>query len=190
MMIRNDVFALQSGLVDRWQRHELTRIIRQRLQRRLHFMSSDLDRSCDQPPFDEILHQADGYLDQIAELLLSEEIHPQCGLRLCEHDPECHPTNGRIKLGFYPIAGNPLHLGHLLGALSAIAEHSLDQVVFVIQGIDSRKLNSSITTQIFRHDLALAPYDVLQYVRNHPEYAALIGLTHFNNSFQCRAVRS
>ena len=47
--------------------------------------------------------------------------------------------NRALRIGFYPISANPIHWGHLLVALSAIANNKLDKVVFVIAGADPSK---------------------------------------------------
>ncbi len=66
-----------------------------------------------------------------------------------------------LRLGVYPVAGNPLHWGHLLGALQAITSLRLDRVAFVIQGLDERKRALSEATHDHRHAMAPRVLSVL-----------------------------
>ena len=43
------------------------------------------------------------------------------------------------KIGFFPVAGNPIHWGHLLTAFKALTKFKLDKIVFICGGYDSRK---------------------------------------------------
>ena len=43
------------------------------------------------------------------------------------------------KIGFFPVAGNPIHWGHLLTAFKALAKFKLDKIVFICGGYDPRK---------------------------------------------------
>ena len=51
----------------------------------------------------------------------------------------CLPYSLRLRVGLYPIAANPLHWGHVLIGLRAMARLQLDKVVYVISGRDHRK---------------------------------------------------
>jgi nicotinic acid mononucleotide adenylyltransferase len=44
-----------------------------------------------------------------------------------------------VRVGIYPIAANPIHWGHLVGGLSAMAQLRLDKLVYIIAGSDPRK---------------------------------------------------
>jgi len=62
-----------------------------------------------------------------------------------------------IRIGFYPLAANPLHWGHILVGLNAMATLRLDKVVFLIAGEDSRK--SSMLSARTRHQLGRSVID-------------------------------
>ena len=57
-----------------------------------------------------------------------------------------------LRLGVFPMAANPLHWAHLLGALAAMERFRLDKVVFVVAGSDPRK--PDLATAYLRHRIA------------------------------------
>lgn len=56
-----------------------------------------------------------------------------------------------LKIGYFPVAGDPIHWGHLLTALQILAEENLDKVVFLSGGYDKRKPN--LTHPDIRHPM-------------------------------------
>ena len=46
---------------------------------------------------------------------------------------------GREKVGYFPVAGDPIHWAHLLTAFKILADFSLDKVVLISAGYDPRK---------------------------------------------------
>lgn len=81
----------------------------------------------------------DARLTTISELAKSHQISPFRKIALVEGD-EPTPIDDRcLRIGVYPVAANPLHWGHILVGLAAIASMRLDKVVFIIAGADSRK---------------------------------------------------
>jgi len=134
--------------------HPLTRAIYRRIDQQLIQMADELGRPSRSRPFGEILGLARRFLAQIASHLSHGRIVPRAPLRVSRRQPVPVPSQRVVRVGVYPVNGNPLHWGHLLCALGAIAELQLDQVVFLVQGIDSRKLEASRATQVDRHRMA------------------------------------
>ncbi|MFA5088109.1 MAG: glycogen/starch synthase, partial [Candidatus Omnitrophota bacterium] len=89
--------------------------------------------------------KAKEFLAQIYTRLIAEDenfaIHPElAAIRVDENQPEPVANDRVLRIGVYPVAGNPLHWDHLLVALQAIAVEGLDKVIFDIQsGKDTRK---------------------------------------------------
>jgi nicotinic acid mononucleotide adenylyltransferase len=81
----------------------------------------------------------DQLLTTISELARLDQIRPFRQIALAEGDKPTPIEDRTVRIGFYPLAANPLHWGHILVGLTAIASISLDKVVFVIAGADSRK---------------------------------------------------
>jgi len=100
----------------------------------------------------QIIEESDNLLAQIQHHLRTQKIDPLIDLAL--HEQEFPPSlyNKALRIGVYPISANPIHWGHLLVALSAIAHYSLDKVVFVISGDDPRKTHLAPCT--WRHQLS------------------------------------
>lgn len=81
----------------------------------------------------------DDRLGAVAELAKFGQIYPFRQLALSECDAPV-PTDERpLRVGVYPLAANPMHWGHILVALTAMASIRLDKVVFIIAGADGRK---------------------------------------------------
>jgi hypothetical protein len=117
-------------------------------------MAGDLEISLDESPLNRIRNRAFECLDIIEDYLERAAIDPSFSLRLSEEGSVCETVDRTVRLGVYPVNGNPMHWGHLLCALGAIATHKLDRVVVVIQGIDARKHHMSIATERHRHEMA------------------------------------
>ncbi len=93
---------------------------------------------CDEP-FETIYRTAAEHLFAIEALCCDGDIDPRAWVRTCDGDKPCLPYPRRLRVGFYPIAANPLHWGHLLIGLRAMAQLQLDKVVYVISVRDPRK---------------------------------------------------
>ena len=91
-------------------------------------------------------------LSAILELAESGRIQLFRRLVLAEGDEPAPVEERPLRLGIYPLAANPMHWGHILVGLSAMASLRLDKVVFIIAGEDSRK--PSMTSAETRHRLA------------------------------------
>jgi hypothetical protein len=81
----------------------------------------------------------DASLDKISELSDSEQIRPLRQISLAEGDRPFPIEERGLRIGFYPLAANPLHWGHILVGLSSMASLRLDKIVFLIAGEDKRK---------------------------------------------------
>lgn len=71
-------------------------------------------------------------LDDIGRLGKAGKIHPRLPLRVAPSDASPSPSLQALRVGVYPVAGDPIHWGHLSSALLAIERLKLDKVVFVI----------------------------------------------------------
>ena len=92
------------------------------------------------------------YLTIIFELAQTSQINPFSQIRLTETDGLESLEDKPLRVGFFPISADPLHWGHVLCALCAMALMKLDKIVFVIAGFDPRKPSlSSVET---RHQIA------------------------------------
>ncbi len=134
--------------------HRITAAIETRVLAEVRDMARELGGRQDEPPFAEIVARASESLGMIARHLREGRVVPQPAVRVCTTDPTRPPANHPIRLGVFPVTGNPLHWGHLLCALESVAILELDEIVFSIQGIDERKPSASGQTQGYRHALA------------------------------------
>ena len=133
--------------------HLITRAIRNRIAYGLARTRQWLGISPGDPHRGEILRLAEGALDRIAARLDAGDLHPAPPLRLSHRPRPERPVRREVRLGVYPVNGNPLHWGHLLTCLEAIADHRLDLVALVVQGDDPRKALSTATER-HRHAMA------------------------------------
>jgi len=99
-----------------------------------------------------IVEECDSFLAKIKDHLTLSIISPSLDIAINETDyPKSFYTKA-LRIGIYPISANPIHWGHLLVALSAIARYSLDKVVFIIACDDPRK--SHLAPCQWRHYLS------------------------------------
>jgi nicotinic acid mononucleotide adenylyltransferase len=90
----------------------------------------------------------------VAELARTGQLRPFFHIGLAEGEEPVLVEPWPLRVGFYPLAANPMHWGHILVALSAMVQMKLDKVVFVIAGRDRRK--PSMTSEETRHYLGRA----------------------------------
>lgn len=133
--------------------HPVTAAIVLRVVRELSRMAQQLGRPFISAPFNEILEQAYALLGRIADHLHDGRIAVPSPVRIGSSASCLPPVGGVARIGVFPVNGNPIHWGHLLCALEAIAELELDQVVLLVQGSDARKPQAK-RTQDDRHALA------------------------------------
>ena len=88
----------------------------------------------------------------ISELVSSNQITPFSQVVLAEGAGPVQIEERPLRIGVYPLAANPLHWGHILVGLTAMASMRLDKVIYVIAGTDSRK--PSMLSADTRHRLA------------------------------------
>ena len=113
--------------------------IRERVFGELNLMAQQLGMQMRDEPFAAIYRAAAEHLFAIENLCSDGDIDPRSWVRTCDEDTPCLPYPRRLRIGFYPIAANPLHWGHVLIGLRAMAGLQLDKVVYVISGRDKRK---------------------------------------------------
>ena len=75
----------------------------------------------------------------IERLVKSGLLDPFCRVTVAQEQSTPAPDERRSRVGVYPIAADPIHWGHILVGLTAMASMRLDKVVYVIAGIDPRK---------------------------------------------------
>jgi nicotinic acid mononucleotide adenylyltransferase len=126
--------------------------IRERIFGELARMAQQLGLLMCDEPFVTIYRTAAEDLFTIENLCCDGDIDPRAWICASHDDEPCLPYPRRLRVGFYPIAANPLHWGHLLIGLRAMACLQLDKVVYVISGRDPRK--PGMVPADFRHIMA------------------------------------
>jgi nicotinic acid mononucleotide adenylyltransferase len=86
-------------------------------------------------------HFHQGKIDPFFEGLVTEDKHAAD-----------RSTTRKLRIGYFPVAADPLHWAHLLTALEAMAQLELDKVVFIVAGADPRK--PDLTEVGLRHSMA------------------------------------
>ena len=102
--------------------------------------ASDPDVGQKRVPFlSRLYHAISRTFEGISEQVAHGSIHPYVQLRSLayEADPkqrECYDVDRPVRVGFFPIGGNPVWWGHILASLMAMDALSLDTLVFRVQG--------------------------------------------------------
>ncbi|MBL7199787.1 MAG: hypothetical protein ISS56_06530 [Anaerolineae bacterium] len=102
--------------------------------------ASDPDVDRKQVPFlSRLYHAINRTMTTITRKVVSGRIDPFAGLVSTKYGPEIsqaefHYLDRAIRVGFFPIASNPLWWGHILVALMSQAALDLDTIVFRVQG--------------------------------------------------------
>jgi len=133
--------------------HPITRRIRQKVHEDLASASRHAERDEDQATLVTIGARVETSLSRIDAHLRGGRIAPAPPIRLSLQAPARAPVDRVVRLGVFPVNGNPLHWGHLIAALDAIGLRRLDLVVMIIQGRDLRK-RVSVVTERHRHAMA------------------------------------
>ncbi len=113
--------------------------------------------SGDHPLLQDVARSADSLLSDVDAHLKAGEIDPSVDLRLSESDAPRQTSRRVARVGFYPVAGDPLTWAHTLVGLQAIARLKLDKVVYVLAGDDPRK--PQMTKADLRHPMGRAVLD-------------------------------
>lgn len=127
------------------------------------------------PLFTTIARKAQGFIKAIDGHIKSGAIDPSVSIRTSQADGAKPLVDRQLRVGVYPVAGDPLHWGHLLIGLQAIAELKLDKVVFVMAGDDARK--PDMTKAAVRHPLGRA---VLETFAPFFDYSAIAVGTEYD----------
>ena len=104
--------------------------------------------------FDTILKNSQGFLKLVDGHIQKGALDTRTEIRASESDSIKQVSDRTLRLGIYPVAADPFHWVHLLGAWQAMARLKLDKVIFIVQGDDERKPN--LTKAELRHPVALA----------------------------------
>ena len=113
--------------------------IRRNIGKELEMMSEKLGVSLTEEPLSHILSLSDDLLNHITHLFINKEIDPFANISISSKENFQNSQEGAVRIGIYPVSANPLHWGHLLIGLSAIALYKLDRVVYIIAADDIRK---------------------------------------------------
>jgi hypothetical protein len=128
--------------------------VEQRLLRQLRLVAHDRGQDVLAAPYGWIAAQLRRSLARIGRHVDEGTIDLDEVVR-CSEKERAEPAPDRVlRLGVFPIAANPLHWGHVLFPLEAIAELGLDRVVLIVQGGDPRKGAALEQTLRHRHQLA------------------------------------
>lgn len=107
-------------------------------------------------------------LGRIGKLIAQGRINPACAEQQRVGAARARLSRDSLRLGVFPISGNPLHWGHLLGGLAAMERYQLDKVAYIIAGEDPRK--PALAPALIRHRIAK---DVLKLFHPLFEYSPL-----------------
>ena len=152
--IAQRLWGLPPDLLSEEDAHPFVRQVGRNIREQLARMAA-ISHPMEHELLGSIGHAARGSLAGINAHLMNGAIDSQAGLRLHEKDVESFPKKEReLAVGIYPVAADPLHWGHLLIGLQAIASLKLDKVVFVLAGDDPRK--PQITPVARRHPIGRA----------------------------------
>ena len=133
--------------------HPLLRQMEQRLLRQLRLVARDRGQDAHAAPYGWIAAQLRRSLVRIGRHVDEGTIDLEEVVRRSEGE-RAGPARDRVlRLGVFPLSANPLHWGHVLFPLEAIAELGLDRVVLVVQGGDPRKGAALAQTLRHRHQL-------------------------------------
>lgn len=138
-----------------WQlmlREPVTRSIEVAMLPQLACMSRLLGRNSHNKPLTEIHCRLKELLEAIEGLIVEGAIQPWRCVRLGAEDEEPASHERPIRLGVYPVSANPIHWGHILAGLAAIASARLDKVVYVVAGNDPRR--NDLLAEEVRHSAA------------------------------------
>ena len=91
------------------------------------------------PFLSRLYHAINRTFGGISEQVADGSIDPYASLRSLAYDGdpthrECHDIDRPIRVGFFPIGGNPVWWGHILSSLMAMDALGLDTLVYRIQG--------------------------------------------------------
>jgi len=110
------------------------------------------------PSLEAVEHSGRLLLSRISEHMRKGRTDPRnARIRTSADEPALPVVDRTLRVGFYAVAGDPLQWGHILIALTAMAELQLDKVVFVLAGDDARK--PDMTEADFRHPMGRAVLD-------------------------------
>jgi hypothetical protein len=105
-------------------------------------MSRILRHSSRSKRLEEIHGLLEAALQEIQHLILEGGIQPWKRLHLSKNELEPEPCRDPVRVGVYPLAGNPLHWGDILSGLTVMAKARLDKVVYVI--VDDGEKNADL----------------------------------------------
>ncbi len=133
---------------------EETRAIKAWIREQLDLMSEELGKTPD--TYEEILRHSDEALTAIAQRIIDGTLNRHAAINVDPDAPPVKTTDEELNIGVYAVAANPLHWGHILLALDAVAYHGVDQVVFIPQGEDERKPDLDKLNTEQRHEIVPA----------------------------------
>ncbi len=142
---------------------------------RMDIEASDPEVAQKQVPFlSRLYHAIDKTVATLMAKVESGTVDPFADLVSTTYGPEIaqaefHPLDRPVRVGFFPMASNPLWWGHILVALMSQAALNLDTVVFRVQGeIRYKDLPETDRVPVYdRHEITktilAAFYPLLRY---------------------------
>ena len=113
--------------------------IAQNVLRDLHAMREILGESASEPDFACLTQSAISFLSRVGHHIGEGRSMPWLKVKHSPDGSQVPPVPREMRLGVFPVAGNPFHWAHLLGGLCAMATFTLDKIIYVIAGSDPRK---------------------------------------------------
>jgi hypothetical protein len=138
------------------------------------------------PLFTVIARNAQGFLRTIDQRIKNGAIDPSVSIRTSASDSAKPVVGRKLRVGIYPVAGDPLHWAHLLVGLQAMARLKLDKVVFVIAGNQPNKPN--MTDQDIRYPMDQAVLDAFKPLFDTSEIALGTRYDGETNAFRMLAL--
>ncbi len=118
----------------------------------LNLMAYELKMQITQEPIRTIAQSFHEIIEQMIRLIECRAIDPRIRINTAEPVQDFDTGNRVYRIGIYPISGNPVHWGHLLIGLSAIASYQLDKVIYIVVGEDP--LKDSLINEHMRHRMS------------------------------------
>jgi nicotinic acid mononucleotide adenylyltransferase len=105
----------------------------------LRSMREVLGESACEPDFSCLSRGVALSLAHIGQHIMEGRAIPWVKVNHHPSDPPVPPVSREMRLGVFPVAGNPFHWAHLLGGLLTMEAFELDKILYVVAGSDPRK---------------------------------------------------
>jgi len=147
----SDGYIVQNGesIIDFQEKiHE----IRYQLYEELRNMGNVIGLCVSEYPLKNIYTEIESRLNEILRLYRRRRIDPCPGVICSSLDKHRNGEHRKMRIGIFPVDADPIHWGHLLIGLSAMAKLALDQVVYIVSGAKDHK--PDMVQPVVRHAMA------------------------------------